>query len=1092
MANDGSRSCSGAIREVWSEGKKRMKQDSAAESQFSPLIYTKVHMPRSPDLLSRSRLLDFMHENIHRKLLLVCAGPGYGKTSLLVDFARSTDLPVCWYTLDATDRDPRAFLSYLVEAVRVRFPPFGERTRALLQQSEGSAGGLRAVMGVLVNELAQEIPDYLVIALDDYHTVHAEETLNQAVDTLLQYLPENVHLIVSGRTVPRLSLTRMLAYGEAAAVGTEHLRFTTEEGRQLLQQNFDLDLPVEEMRRLVEESEGWITGVLLKAQAIRQGGMEVLTRAQGPDDRVYAYLADEVVRHLSPPVRDFCRKASILGQMDAALCDALLQRQDSAQVLSFLEQHNLFLVPLEGDWYRFHDLFREFLLGEARLDWDEFVQLQRRAAQLWKEQGEPAAAVEHLLQARAYEDAAEEIEKQAQECYEHSRFQTLLRWIEALPEAAYRERPQLLLFQGKAAMAMGQGERARTSLLQAERLFAQRGNVRGWVQAIADRAFLERTQGAYQEALQTAREALARAPEPDSPAIVDLHRTIGRCLHVLGDLAGAEAHSRAAVERSLGTGMYSQAVAYLDLGFCLYAQGRLVEADAAYRQALERCQRVGSPVLMAHILNDLANVLFLRGEFQEAQDLLGQALEAAQTSLSLHLQALVWASLGDLYRDLGDLSRARQIYQEGLERARRAGDAAMVTYLLEALGHLARQEGALPEARRHLQGAMEAAASSPADRARVQISLALLELAEGRTAAALDLVEAASSRQEEAGWRLELPRTWLVRAIVQHRRRRGKEARAALQRAAALAEETGVVEPFLAEREVLLPLLRQLSPEARGGFLEEVLGRLRARPALREGPPPAEEARPALRILALGPGQVFWGDQEVSGRDWGYRLSRELFFYLLFHTPVRKEQVGLEFWPDRPAARVSSVFHRTLYQARRAVGGPFVVFHDDVYDWNPQTPYWCDVVEFKRLLEQAQRLSPDDPQAIAVLKEALALYRGDFLEKSDSDWCVLYREGLARQYLQALLLLGSLGLDQQALPEAQEAFRRALQSDGFCEEAYRGLMRCHLLAGERADAIRVYRQCRRCLWQELHVEPSEETQALYRAIGRGESLPPSP
>lgn len=857
-----------------------MDKKSPFGDRFPPLIYTKVHIPHVPALLSRPRLVDFLHENIHRKLLLVCAGPGYGKTSLLVDYARNTDLPVCWYSLDPSDSDPPIFLDYLVEAVRVCFPAFGRRTRAMLRHGGGPAGSLRETIGTLANELAEQIHEYVVIILDDYHTVEAQEEINYCLDTLVRYLPENVHLIVSGRSIPPLSLARLVAQGEAAAIGADHLRFTPEEADAVLQQSLELHLPAEEVQALVEKSEGWITGILLGARAGRQETMKILSQFHQPAEQVYAYLAEEVLRHLDPEQRRFLQVAAIPRQVDAAFCNALLGRQDSAHLLSSLVRRGLFLTPLAGGWYRFHALFRDFLLREAQADRDDFVRLHRRTAQLWQERGETAEAIEHLLQAQAYQEAAQEIHSLVYRLFQQSRMQTMLRWIEALPEAVRREWPYLVFFHGRACMATGQMEKARASFEQAESLLTQRGDGAGRIQVVADRAVLARMQGNYQQALQMASEALAEAGSASAAAMVDLHRTVAVCLQAMGEMSAALEHARAAVEHSVGTDAYGQALAHLDLGFCLRAQGGMAEAESAYRRALEHCRAAGSPELEANILNNLAMGPFLRGEFQTAQELLLQALEAARTALSPRLQALILAGLGDLYRDIGDASRSRQSYGEGLEHARQAHYADLVVYLLEAQGNLARQEGSLAEAGRYLQEALATKGLSRRDRARLQVSTALLEMAYGRTAEALAQIEAAVQEQERAGWRMDLLRSLLAQAIVRHHDHQIEGVRQSLQKAARLAAELDVLEPFLAERAALEPLLRQLPASAKTGPLAMASKRFQQQP-VPVSTAAAGESKPFLRILALGTARVFREDREIVTREWGYRRSRELFFYLL-------------------------------------------------------------------------------------------------------------------------------------------------------------------------------------------------------------------
>ena len=227
------------------------------------IVRTKVLLPgRRADLLHRSRLVDFIHEHIDRKLTLISAAAGYGKTSLLIDHAHDTDLPVCWYSLDEGDRDPRVFLEYVVASIGERFPHFGERTLAALQGGMRTEG-MSSVVGTMVNEIYEIIPDYFALVIDDFHLVSDSDEVTTLFGFLLRRLPENCHIILASRTTTLgLPIVELMAHQELAGLGNEELKFTAAEIQELLKQNHNLDLPISEAERWAEYSEGWITAAL--------------------------------------------------------------------------------------------------------------------------------------------------------------------------------------------------------------------------------------------------------------------------------------------------------------------------------------------------------------------------------------------------------------------------------------------------------------------------------------------------------------------------------------------------------------------------------------------------------------------------------------------------------------------------------------------------------------------------------------------------------------------------------------------------------------------------------------------------------------
>ncbi|MCD6520565.1 MAG: hypothetical protein J7M05_11655, partial [Anaerolineae bacterium] len=320
-----------------------------------PLIRTKIRIPqRPPSLLRRERLVNFIHNNIQHKLILLAAGPGYGKTSLLIDYANDTDLPVCWYSLDANDAHPLTFIEYLVASIRERFPQFGQSVLEALHSFSGPPEMVEPFVRLLISEIEENIPSYFVLILDDYHNIIDSDAVNALVDGLLRYLPEHAHIIIASRGIPRkLTLTWLAAQQAVIGLGVEALKFTEEEIRQLLPRIGHNDLSDEQIHLLAERSEGWITGILLAAQTNWRGVTQDILALSGTTEGVFDYMAAEILARQPEEIQHFLLGSALFNEMSPPLCDALLEINNSSQILRQLVDGNLFTFPLdaEGSWY---------------------------------------------------------------------------------------------------------------------------------------------------------------------------------------------------------------------------------------------------------------------------------------------------------------------------------------------------------------------------------------------------------------------------------------------------------------------------------------------------------------------------------------------------------------------------------------------------------------------------------------------------------------------------------------------------------------------------------------------------------------------
>jgi LuxR family maltose regulon positive regulatory protein len=451
--------------------------------ESTTLIRTKLNRPRpGGDLVPRPRLVVSLECNPRRKLTLVSAPAGYGKTTLLVQWLEDCSYPSAWLSLDEGDSDPGVFLSYLIAAVRTAFPDACPTTEMLLRAPQSPP--LDHLATVLINELAK-FPETLILVLDDFHYVR-DPSVHALLNTILRYLPEQVHLVIASRTDPPMALDRLRAGRQMLELRADDLRFSLEETQAYLETELGGELTPESIALLRQRTEGWIVGLHLAALWLHgtEDYAPILDGFQGDSARfVTEYLMAEVLAYQSPEVQDFLLRTSILDRFCARLCDALIdegQRTEDARwtkedeappsfalrhssaavgppspsqaILDELDRQNLFLVPLdyEHGWYRYHHLFRATLRQRLHTETrpDEVRTLHRQASQWLAGHGNVEEALRHALAADDIEAAVKLVEENSQDLLNRLERYTLERWLAMLPENVVGERPRLLVAQG--------------------------------------------------------------------------------------------------------------------------------------------------------------------------------------------------------------------------------------------------------------------------------------------------------------------------------------------------------------------------------------------------------------------------------------------------------------------------------------------------------------------------------------------------------------------------------------------------------------------------------------------------------------------
>jgi LuxR family maltose regulon positive regulatory protein len=435
----------------------------------NPLLETKLYIPKwRPGLVSRPRLIERMQQGIERKLTLVSAPAGFGKTTLLAEWLAASpanERAAGWVSLDQSDNAPAFFWAYFITALQKVRSEIGARALALLQSPQPPP--IESVLTTLINEI-NAVEHRFVLILDDYHVIDAPP-IHSAIAFLLDHLPPHMHLIIASRSDPPLPLARLRVRGESTELRAADLRFSTEEAAAFLNEMMKLNLSSAEVTALESRTEGWIAGLQLAALSLqaRDDVAGFITAFTGNDRYIVDYLVEEVLQRQPEGVRSFLLQTSILDQLSGSLCDAVIEREDGKKMLEALDRGNLFVVPLDDkrQWYRYHHLFADVLRAHAMEEQpDQIPALHRRAAAWFEEAGMAAEAIEQARAAGDHETVARLLAANFEEFERIGRYASIARWFASLPEEMIRKRPRLALIQALVALASDNNNQAARKL----------------------------------------------------------------------------------------------------------------------------------------------------------------------------------------------------------------------------------------------------------------------------------------------------------------------------------------------------------------------------------------------------------------------------------------------------------------------------------------------------------------------------------------------------------------------------------------------------------------------------------------------------
>jgi len=801
-----------------------------------PILATKLFIPPPrPKVVRRLHLIERLNEGLRRKLTLISAPAGFGKSTLVSEWIASCALPVAWLSLDIGDRDPTRFLNYLIAALQTLALPqehvgsaltktsnerndanaqgklaahIGSRALGMLQSPQLQPSSLESTLTMLLNDIAT-IPHHFVLVLDDYHVIDAK-SVDDALGFLLEHLPPQMHLVIVTREDPDLPLARLRAQEQLTELRAAHLRFSAFEVGEFLNQVMGLNLSAENITALETRTEGWIAGLQLAAISM-QGHRDVtgfIKSFTGSHHFVMDYLVEEVLRQQSESVQSFLLRTAVLERMCGPLCDAILlgsTPSPAGQVtLEALEHSNLFIIALDNErrWYRYHHLFGDLLrqrLGQS-LSSKEICELHLRASEWYEHNNLAFEAFQHATVANDIDRAERLINSKEMQLHFHSVAMPILDWLASLPQTVFEAKPQLWVRSATLALMAGQTSgveeklKAAENALQKIELDEKSRDLIG--QIACARATLALTYYDPDTMIAQAQRALEYLQPDNLNFLFTANWALTTALGYKGDRVAAARACQESLAISQKSGeIFSKLLATYGWGMLQVLDNQLYQAAETYQYVLELSGK--------HPLPHTAEMhLGLAQIYYEWND-----LDAAERHGQQSLQ------LARLYDPIIDRFIFSEVFLARVKLA--CGDVNGAATMLAQIEQTARQKNfvlRLPEIATVqvlvlLRQNRLDAAFALAQQYELPMSQARVCSAQGNPSAALALLEPLRQRAETMGWQDERLKVLCFEALAYHTHNDNDKAMQTLSAALILAEPGGFIRLFVDEGEPMRLLL---------------------------------------------------------------------------------------------------------------------------------------------------------------------------------------------------------------------------------------------------------------------------------------------